>query len=54
MVPFKIVEGTNGAAFIEARGRKYSPSEIGAFTLMKMKETAESYLGKKVASAVIT
>jgi len=54
MVPFKIVKGPNGDAWVEARGKKYSPSEIGAFVLMKMKETAEAYLGKKVENAVIT
>lgn len=54
MVPFKIVKGPNGDAWVEARGKKYSPSEVGAFVLMKMRETAEAYLGKKVDSAVVT
>jgi molecular chaperone DnaK len=52
--PFKIVKGNNGDAWVEARGKKYSPSQISAFILQKMKETAESYLGKKVEHAVIT
>jgi len=54
MVPFKIVEGKNGDAWVEARGEKYSPSQISAYVLQKMKETAESYLGEKVEKAVIT
>ncbi len=54
MVPFKIVEGPNGDAWVEARGEKYSPSQISAFILQKMKETAEAYLGEKVEQAVIT
>ena len=54
MVPFKIVEGKNGDAWVEARGEKYSPSQISAFILQKMKETAESYLGEDVTQAVIT
>jgi molecular chaperone DnaK len=54
MVPYKIVEGANGDAWVEARGEKYSPSQISAFILQKMKETAESYLGEKVTQAVIT
>ena len=54
MVPFKIVEGKNGDAWVEARGEKYSPSQISAFILQKMKETAESYLGETVEQAVIT
>jgi len=54
MVPYKIVKGTNGDAWIEARGKAYSPSEIGAFVLTKMKETAEAYLGRKVKHAVVT
>ncbi|WP_372886464.1 molecular chaperone DnaK [Shimia sp.] len=54
MVPFKIVDGGNGDAWVEARGEKYSPSQISAFTLGKMKETAESYLGEPVTQAVIT
>ncbi|KAI5078579.1 hypothetical protein GOP47_0006250 [Adiantum capillus-veneris] len=54
MVSYKIVRGPNGDAWVEAGGRQYSPSEIAAFTLMKMRETAESYLGKSVSKAVIT
>jgi len=54
MVPYKIVEGKNGDAWVEARGEKYSPSQISAYVLQKMKETAESYLGEKVDKAVIT
>ncbi|MEL6479258.1 MAG: molecular chaperone DnaK [Pseudomonadota bacterium] len=54
MVPYKIVEGKNGDAWVEARGEKYSPSQISAFILQKMKETAESYLGETVGQAVIT
>ncbi|MEL6999606.1 MAG: molecular chaperone DnaK [Pseudomonadota bacterium] len=54
MVPFNIVEGKNGDAWVEARGEKYSPSQISAFILQKMKETAESYLGETVDKAVIT
>ncbi len=54
MVPFAIVKGDNGDAFVEARGEKYAPSQISAFVLMKMKETAEAYLGEPVTQAVIT
>ncbi|MCL6285173.1 molecular chaperone DnaK [Ruegeria sp. 2012CJ41-6] len=54
MVPFAIVDGGNGDAWVEAKGEKYSPSQISAFTLGKMKETAESYLGEEVTQAVIT
>ncbi|PZQ52527.1 MAG: molecular chaperone DnaK [Rhodovulum sulfidophilum] len=54
MVPYKIVPGANGDAWVEVRGEKYSPSQISAFILQKMKETAESYLGEKVTQAVIT
>ena len=54
LVPFKIVPSANGDAWVEVKGEKYSPSQISAFTLMKMKETAESYLGEKVDKAVIT
>jgi molecular chaperone DnaK len=54
MVPYEIVEGANGDAWVKARGEKYSPSQISAFTLQKMKETAEAYLGEKVEKAVIT
>lgn len=53
-VPFKIVAHTNGDAWIEARGQKYSPSQIGAFVVGKMKDTASSYLGKQVKHGVIT
>src|SRR3954463_10818309 len=54
MVPYKIVPGPNGDAWVEVKGKKYSPSQISAFILTKMKETAESYLGDKVTQAVIT
>jgi len=54
LVPFKIVAGDNGDAFVEADGDKYSPSQISAFILQKMKETAESFLGETVEQAVIT
>jgi molecular chaperone DnaK len=54
LVPYKIVRGPNGDAWVEARSQKYSPSQISSFTLTKMKETAEGFLGKKVTSAVIT
>ncbi|GER55584.1 chaperone DnaK [Striga asiatica] len=54
MVPYKIVRAPNGDAWVEANGQQYSPSQIGAFVLTKMKETAEAYLGKTVNKAVIT
>ncbi|MEM1420356.1 MAG: molecular chaperone DnaK [Pseudomonadota bacterium] len=54
MVPYHIVEGANGDAWVEVSGEKYSPSQISAFVLQKMKETAESYLGETVNQAVIT
>ncbi len=54
LVPYKIVEGSNGDAWIEVEGKKYSPSEVSAFILQKMKETAENFLGEKVTQAVIT
>jgi molecular chaperone DnaK len=54
LVPYKIVGGSNGDAWVEAGGKKYSPSQISAMTLQKMKETAEAYLGEKVEQAVIT
>jgi len=54
LVPYKIVKGDNGDAWVEARGEKYSPSQISAFVLQKMKETAESYLNETVTQAVIT
>ena len=54
MVPFSIVDGGNGDAWVEAKDEKYSPSQVSAFILQKMKETAESYLGEDVTQAVIT
>ncbi len=54
MVPYKIIAGDNNDAWAEARGKKYSPSQISAFILQKMKETAEANLGEKVTQAVIT
>ncbi len=54
LVPYKITKNSNGDAWVEANGKNYSPSEISAFLLMKMKETAEAYLGEKVTQAVIT
>jgi molecular chaperone DnaK len=54
LVPYQIVNGDNGDAWVESRGKKYSPSQISAFILQKMKETAEAYLGEKVEQAVIT
>ncbi len=54
LVPFKIVESGNGDAWVDIKGEKFSPSQISAFILTKMKETAESYLGEKVSQAVIT
>ncbi|KAH3663985.1 hypothetical protein OGAPHI_004699 [Ogataea philodendri] len=53
-VPYKIVKHSNGDAWVEARGEKYSPSQIGGFVLNKMKETAEAYLGKPAKNAVVT
>ncbi|EAP78314.1 chaperone protein DnaK [Roseovarius nubinhibens ISM] len=53
-MPFNVIDGGNGDAWVEARGEKYSPSQISAFILGKMKETAESYLGEEVTQAVIT
>ena len=53
-MPYKIVNGGNGDAWVEVRGEKYSPSQVSAFILQKMKETAESYLGETVTQAVIT
>ncbi len=52
--PFKIIKGNNGDAWVEAQGEKYSPSQISAFILQKMKETAESYTGEIITQAVIT
>ncbi len=54
LVPFEIVSGDNGDAWVEAEGEKYSPSQMSAFILQKMKETAEAYLGNNVTQAVIT
>ncbi|MBN8293600.1 molecular chaperone DnaK [Rhodobacter sp. NTK016B] len=54
LVPYNIVDGGNGDAWVEVRGENYSPSQISAFILQKMKETAESYLGESVTQAVIT
>ncbi len=54
LVPYSIVKGKNGDAWVSAGGEQYSPSQISAFTLQKMKETAEAYLGEKVTQAVIT
>ena len=53
-LPFEVIDGGNGDAWVQARGEKYSPSQISAFILGKMKETAESYLGEEVTQAVIT
>ena len=53
-VPFKIIKSDNGEAWLEGKGKKYSPSQISAFVLQKMKETAEKYLGQAVTKAVIT
>jgi molecular chaperone DnaK len=54
LVPYKIVKAKNGDAWVEAHGTEYSPSQVSAFILQKMKETAEKYLGEKVEKAVIT
>jgi molecular chaperone DnaK len=54
LVPYKIMKASNGDAWVEADGKSYSPSQISAFILQKMKETAEAYLGQKVEQAVIT
>ena len=54
LVPYKIVSGDNGDAWVEVRGEKYAPSQISAFVLQKLKEDAESYLGEKVTDAIIT
>jgi molecular chaperone DnaK len=54
LVPYHIVKGDNGDAWVEVHGKKYSPSQISAMILQKMKETAEAYLGEKVEKAVIT
>ena len=52
--PYKIVKGDNGDAWVEVQGKKISPSEVGSVVLVKMKETAEAYLGRKVTQAVVT
>jgi molecular chaperone DnaK len=54
LVPYKIIRASNGDAWVEIEGKTYSPSQISAFVLQKMKETAEAYLGQKVEQAVIT
>jgi molecular chaperone DnaK len=54
LVPYKIVKGSNGDAWVQAGGKDYSPSQVSAFILQKMKETAEAYLGESVTQAVIT
>ncbi|WP_404381827.1 molecular chaperone DnaK [Caenispirillum salinarum] len=54
LVPYKIVEGDNGDAWVEAQGEKYAPSQVSAFILQKMKETAESFTGETITQAVIT
>jgi len=54
MAPFKVVKADNGDAWVEVDGEKYSPSQVSAFILGKMKETAEAYLGENVTEAVIT
>ncbi len=54
ILPYKVVRANNGDAWVESRGQKYSPSQIGAFVLQKMKETAEAYLGETCTQAVIT
>jgi molecular chaperone DnaK (HSP70) len=54
MVPYKIVRADSGDAWVEAGGQRYSPSQIGAFVLTKMKETAEAFLGQPVSKAVVT
>ena len=54
LVPYKIVSGDNGDAWVEVRGEKYAPSQVSAFVLQKLKEDAESYLGEKITQAIIT
>ncbi|MEI8395560.1 MAG: molecular chaperone DnaK [Rhodospirillaceae bacterium] len=54
LVPYRIISGDNGDAWVEAHSKRYSPSQVSAFILQKMKETAENYLGEKVTQAVIT
>ncbi len=53
-LPYKVVRASNGDAWVEARGKQYSPSQVGAFVLTKMKETADAYLGSNVTTAVVT
>lgn len=53
-MPYKIIRHSSGDAWVQVKGKDYSPSQMGAFVLMKMKETAEAYLGKTVDRAVIT
>src|ERR1700693_2007851 len=54
VLPYKVIKNEDGAAWVEIRGKRYSPAEISAFVLQKMKQTAEDYLGEKVTEAVIT
>ena len=54
VLPYSIVKGKNGDAWVEAHGKQYSPAQIGAFVLGKMKETAEGHFGRNVANAVVT
>ena len=54
VLPYRVVKGDNGDAWVEIRGKKHSPSEVSAMILQKMKQTAEDYLGEKVTEAVIT
>src|SRR5712691_2634302 len=54
VLPYKIVRADNGDAWVEIRGKKYSPAEISAFILQKMKQTAEDHLGEKITEVVIT
>ena len=54
ILPYKVIKHEDGAAWVEIRGKKYSPAEVSAFVLQKMKQTAEDYLGEKVTEAVIT
>ena len=54
LIPYQIIEGPNGDAWVEAQGKQYSPAQISAYILQKMKETAEDYLGEPVTKAVIT
>jgi molecular chaperone DnaK (HSP70) len=53
-LPYKVIRAGNGDAWVEAKGQSYSPQQVGAFVLMKMKETAEAYLGSTVKEAVVT